>query len=297
MISLDFSKLRLMKPPSGTLDIDDVIYPCYASIKYDGFRTGVLNGRTYLNSLREVDNLHTRKMLEKHSKVLDKFDGELTVGNLTDATCFSQCQSAFGATDGEPDFTFWVFDRIDVGAFETRWLNFDKRKLPSFCKVVECELIRNRRQLDLYVKKRIAEGHEGVILRRPGSLYKFGRATFKTQEVLRIKPMETGEAVVTGFECEYLNTNAKEKDATGKSKRSAAQAGKVAKDTLGVLLGKCKKFGDIRVSGFTDDMADEIWRNKKKYMKAVFTYSYQGHGTVDKPRILKFKGFRSKSDL
>ena len=46
------SQFKPMKPPTGTLDIDTVVYPCWASIKYDGFRLAIKNGKTVSFELR-----------------------------------------------------------------------------------------------------------------------------------------------------------------------------------------------------------------------------------------------------
>lgn len=287
---------RPMKPPSGTLSLDDVKYPCYGSIKYDGFRVAIKDGKTVLNSLRELDNVHTRNMLTSVPELADH-DGELVILPLNDNKCFNRCQSAFRAAGGEPDFCFVVFDRVAEGSFEDRWVKFTKPNYPAWVMVDEPVLIENRGQLDAYVEKVLNDGHEGAILRRPEGQYLFKRATFKTQELLRIKPMETREAVIVDFECEYANTNAAETDNLGHTKRSSAKEGKVAKDTLGKLICDDDRFGRISISGFSDDLADEIWRNKDKYRGELATYAYQEIGSIDQPRLAKFKGIRALADM
>jgi DNA ligase-1 len=289
------SVFRPMKPPQGQLDLNSIQFPCYGSIKYDGFRLAVKNGKTVLNSLRELDNLYTRKLIEEAS--LEDHDGELVILPLNDNKCFNRCQSAFRAAGGEPDFRFVVFDRSVPGTFEERWVNWKKPKYPKWVMVDKPVLLENRQQLDAYVDKILADGHEGVILRRPDGQYITKRATFKSQEVLRIKPMETDEGTIVGFECEYANTNQAEQDNLGHTKRSSAKAGKVAKDTLGKLILNTRRWGEVKVSGFTDDFADEVWRNQAKYLGDLVTYSFQLVGSLDKPRLLKFKGIRARADM
>lgn len=289
---------KLMKPPSGTLDLDTIIYPKLASIKYDGYRVAVKFNRTWLNSLREVDNLHTRNLLMKYSHILDCYDGELTVGDITDPECFNNCQSAFSKVSGEPDFTFWVFDRLTEGTYEERFLDHDPDEcIPSFVKFVEQKSIDNRDQLNEYVQKVLEEKHEGVMLRDKNSYYKFGRATNKLQQILRIKPMETSEAIIIGFEPEYENTNEKTVDNHGNSKRSSHKDGKLQKDTLGKLLCLHPIFGKIKLSSFTQEMAYAIWTHQEYYLGKVAHFSYQAHGTIDKPRLPKFKGVRNEGDM
>lgn len=290
------SQFKPMKPPTGTLDIDTVVYPCWASIKYDGFRLAIKNGKTVLNSLRELDNLHVRTLLTSTPELADH-DGELVILPLNDNKCFNRCQSAFRAAKGEPEFHFVVFDRAVEGTFEDRWINYEKPNYPEWVLVDEPAWIENRGQLDLFVAETLEDGHEGVILRQGGAEYVFGRGTFKKQQLLRIKPMETAEGVVVGFECEYENTNEATVNALGRSKRSSAKEGLVPKETLGKFIVETEQWGRCQISGFSDDFADEVWQNKEKYLGELVTFAYQAIGSIDQPRIAKFKGMRSKSDM
>lgn len=287
---------RPMKPPTGVLNLDDVIFPCWASIKYDGFRVAIRDGKTVLNSLRELDNIHVRNLLTSVPE-LESHDGELVILPLNDNKCFNRCQSALRAAEGEPEFHFVAFDRINELTFEERWVHWEKPTYPDWVIVDTPVRIENREQLDTFIDEVLADNHEGVCIRQGSSRYKFGRATFKTQELLRVKPMETREARVVGFECEYANTNEADVDNLGYTKRSSAKSGKVPKDTLGKLICDDDRFGIIPISGFSDDLADEVWANKEKYMGEYVTYAYQEIGSIDKPRLAKFKGFRAKEDM
>ena len=293
---MDHSKFKPMKPPTGTLDINDVKYPCWGSIKYDGFRCSIVNNRTVLNSLRELDNLYTRAKLVSVSD-LELHDGELVMLPLTDNKCFARCQSAFRSADGEPDFRYVVFDVITEKTFEDRWINFEKPDYPEWVIVDTPVLIENRQQLDIYIAEIVGLGHEGIIIRQGKSKYKFGRATFKCQSVLRVKPMEDDEGVITGFICEYENTNEATVDLHGRTKRSHSKEGLIPKDTLGKLVVDHLTWGELMISGFTDEMADEIWKNKAKYLGELATFRYQKVGSLEAPRLAKFKGIRSKADM
>jgi DNA ligase-1 len=289
-------QFKPMKPPTGVLNLDDVKYPIYGSIKYDGFRVAIKGGKTVLNSLRELDNLHARALLTSIPELEDT-DGELVMLPLNDNKCFNRCQSAFRAAKGEPDFCFVVFDRINALTFEERWVNYTKPAYPAWVMVDVPVLLENREELDIFIDEVLADGHEGVCLRRPDSLYKFGRGGFKTQELLRVKPMETAEGVVVGFECEYENTNEATVNALGRSKRSSAKDGLVPKDTCGKLICDTERWGKVSISGFSDAMADEIWQNKDKFMGELATFNFQEIGSIDQPRLAKFKGFRARADM
>lgn len=287
---------RPMKPPTGTLDLNDVKYPCYASIKYDGFRVAIKDGKTVLNSLRELDNVHARNKLTSIPE-LEAHDGELVMLPLNDNKCFNRCQSAFRAAKGEPEFHFVVFDRINELTFEERWVSHTKSDYPDWVIVDTPVKIENREQLDMYVDEVLADNHEGVCLRQGDSLYVYGRATFTKQQLLRIKPMETAEGEIVDFECEYENTNEATVNALGRSKRSSAKDGKVAKDTLGKLICKTERWGLCKISGFSDDFADEVWQNKEKYRGELAHFNFQEIGSIDQPRLAKFKGIRARADM
>ena len=49
-------------------------------------------------------------------------------------------------------------------------------KLPPFAKIVEFVECKGKEHLQQYTESIIAKGGEGVVLREPGSLYKFGRS-------------------------------------------------------------------------------------------------------------------------
>lgn len=290
------STFKPMKPPTGVLNLDDVKFPIYGSIKYDGFRTAIKDGKTVLNSLRELDNLHTRNKLTSLPS-LEGYDGELVILPLNDNKCFNRCQSAFRAAKGEPAFHFVVFDKINELTFEERWVKAGHPEFPDWVIVDTPILLENREQLDQFVEEVLSDGHEGVCLRRPETKYKFGRGTFKEQQLLRIKPMETAEGEIIDFVCEFENTNEASINALGRSKRSSAKDGLVAKDTLGKFVCMTERWGKVMISGFSDEFADEVWQNKGKYLGQLATFNYQEIGSIDQPRLAKFKGIRARADM
>lgn len=288
---------RPMKPPTGVLNIDDLKYDnLWGSIKYDGFRTAIRGNRTVLNSLRELDNLHVRQMLTSIPE-LEGMDGELVVLPLNDNKCFNRCQSAFKAAKGEPEFCFVIFDRITNQTFEERWLKYDHPTYPDWVMIDRPIKIENRWQLDMFIEEALEDNHEGIILRQGDETYVFGRGTFKKQQLLRVKPMESAEGKIIGFECEYENTNEVKINALGRSKRSLSKEGLIPKNTLGKLICETERWGVVKISGFSDKFADEVWRNKEKYLGEFAHFNFQEIGSIDQPRLAKFKGIRAKVDM
>jgi DNA ligase 1 len=287
-----------MKPMSGTkADLDKLVYPVYASVKGDGIRVNVYEGLCRTKSLKPLPNIYTRTLLESHP-VLEGLEAEITtVSNLADPESFNKATSAFMRHKGEPPIHMWVFDIINEHPFTLRYGRLQRLKLPSFAQVLPQSLLHNREEVNRYVSWALDQGYEGVMLRHHDSLYKFGKATISGGQLLKVKPMEDAEGVLVGFEEGMINTNEKQTNELGRSKRSSAKAGLIPSGMVGTLLVEHAAWNIVRVSGIKDDLALDMFRNFDKYCGLLVTFKYQAHGTLDAPRIAKFKGFRSPDDM
>jgi DNA ligase-1 len=239
-----------------------------------------------------------RKQLE--AILPDGIDGE-----VMSSGSFQDIQSKIMSFDGEPDFTFHAFDYVqdslDV-SYENRLKsleNWYSSIADSRIKLVPSVLIENQEELLKIEEKYLSMGYEGVMIRCPKGRYKCGRSTLREQILLKLKRFKDDEAEVIGFEERFKNTNEKEKDELGLSKRSSKKDGLVASDTLGALVVKNIKTGQVFNigSGFDDDLRKEIWTNKEKYLNKIIKYKYQELGMLDLPRFPVFIGFRSELDL
>ena len=289
-----------MKPMKGTkADLDRLVYPVCGSIKGDGIRVNVYEGRCRTKSLKPLPNIHTRNLLESFS-ILEGLEAELTsTDDLADPEGFNKATSAFMRHKGEPELHMWVFDIINEDPFYKRYntLLGLRKHLPKFVTILDQHLLRDREEVDKYVAWVLRRGYEGVMLRHHDSLYKFGQSTITKGELLKVKPFEDDEAVVVGLEEGTINTNEKVVNELGRSKRSSSKAGLVPSGLIGTILGEHPKWGILRISGFKDDLATDMFNNPSKYLNRLVTFKYQAHGTMDSPRLPKFKGFRSPDDM
>jgi len=287
-----------MKPMLGTTaDLDKLVYPVYGSVKGDGIRVNIYDGRCRTRSLKPLPNIHTRTLLESHP-VLEGLEAEITtVEDLADPESFNKATSAFMRHKEVPDLFMWIFDVINGDPFSKRYDYLCDLKLPSFAKILEQTLLNNREEVNEYVESKIELGYEGVILRHHDSLYKFGRATVTGGQLLKVKPMEDAEGVLIGFEEGTINTNEKQTNELGRSKRSSSKVGLVPSGLVGTLLVQHPLWGVVRVSGLKDDLATNMFHHFDEYRGLLATFRYQAHGTLDAPRIAKFKGFRSPDDM
>jgi DNA ligase-1 len=143
----------------------------------------------------------------------------------------------------------------------------------------------------------LEQGHEGLILRDPAAPYKFGRASLKSEALLKLKPWRDADACIVGRNEEFENTNEKVKSELGFSKRSSALAGKVGKSRLGNLICKSPGFADAFEigTGFTEQDRIDLWG--QDLIGRWVKFKYADTGGYDKPRHAVFLGFRAEEDM
>jgi DNA ligase-1 len=292
-----------MKPMLATkVDLEKLRFPCYVSPKLDGIRCVIHNGVPLTRSLKEIPNKYIRNMLKQHAAQLEGFDGELVVGNHRSPSCFNTTSSAVMRFDGEPDFKFMVFDVIGEGGWYDRWVKrhmLDINGDPHFVEYVEQVEVRNLEELNVLEELFTSEGYEGIMLRNPDGLYKFGRSTMREQYLMKLKRFEDFEARVVGFEEKMYNENELETDNLGHAKRSSKASGMVPAGVLGALICRSPLYADtFNVgSGFDDMTRRAIWLNKDKYLGLAAKIKHQPSGAKDKPRFPTFIGWRSAEDI
>lgn len=286
-------------------DISKLRYPLLATPKLDGIRILKVNGKILTRTFKPLPNNYTRTKLEKI--LPDGIDGELMLAD-SEAT-YNEIQSAFMTIEGEPRFKYHAFDYVKGKLTQTyfwrvtsleEWYH-DIGSKYTCIGVLNNLWLKGEEELLYFEKLFLEAGYEGVMLRSPDSPYKCGRSTFNEHILLKLKRFEDAEAKIVGFVQKMKNTNAKEKDNFGNTKRSHKKAGKVAADTLGALVVedlKTKVEFEIGTGiGLDDKLKKLIWDNPDNYVGKIVKYRYQEIGTKDKPRCPSFQGFRSKLDI
>ena len=293
-----------MKPPSGSLedtDLSKLRFPLIASPKLDGLRASVQNGQLLSSTLKLIPNLYLQKKFGKPE--FEGLDGELIEGE-PNTDPFNRTTSACMSIDGEPDgVRLWVFDKFMTDT------DYEHRLLEALGQVVlygdvaanPFTIVNNLAGLRKFEAECIAEGYEGMMMRKPTGLYKQGRSTMSDQGLLRRKPFSDGEAVILGAVEAQENTNEATKNELGRTKRSSAKAGKVGKGTLGkynvvgLTVFPGVKF-DITAWG---DMAQrqEQWDVRDSLVGKILKFKYQKYGSKDAPRLPIPLGFRDAMDI
>lgn len=119
-------------------------------------------------------------------------DGEL----WEDRGMFQQTVGRVRAHSGDwSSIKFMVFDVVDESICEKRMNILDNIKLPEHCQVVRQVLCEGNDHLDEFESQVLGAGGEGVMIRRPKSLYDHRRSP----DLLKVKSFQSDEAVVIGY--------------------------------------------------------------------------------------------------
>lgn len=289
-----------------TEDFDRIVFPVYASRKLDGFRC-LLADRALSSRLAPFRNPFVQSELKGLFKGSHPMlDGEIVVGKRRGKGVLQRTSSGLTNGAGRPDFTLWAFDTPQVGyGFRDR-MQLTQQIINDLghprIRFLKQRLIGSLSELEEYIEESLELEYEGVIIKSPHGPYKEGKATLREGYQLKIKPFEDAEGRIKGWFEERQNTNEAVKDATGKSKRSSAQAGKIGKGRLGgFILEDCKTKVEVRVGGgFTEKQRIELWKIKEQCRGKLVKYKKQKMGEKDKPRhpnFVEFIDFRPDWDF
>lgn len=278
-------------------DLDQVRFPIFGSPKLDGIRAAVVGSKLLSRTLKEIPSRHIFNMLSKPE--YEGLDGELIVGSPTSQSCYRDTVSMVMADNKVFSYTYYVFDKWDSPSpFSSRRLDVIPVATHDYMERVQHVQLDTREQLDAYEAEQVALGYEGIMLADPNARYKFGRATTKGGELLKVKRFTDAEAEVIGIEEEMFNGNEAEKNELGRTKRSTAAAGLVGKGTMGALIVRDVVTGvEFNIgTGFT--ALDRKWwwnevdGNVSPAMNRIIKYKSFPIGVKDKPRHPVYLGLR-----
>ena len=287
-----------MKPfrPMLASPFDEALlkFPVLASPKLDGVRAIVRDGVVLSRALKPIPN----KWVQQRFSHLEHFDGELIVGASNHPDVLRTTTSGVMRVEGEPDVSFHVFDHVENHArlYTVRYDLLEEDTEINVFVVPQHELM-NTFELNAFEHEVLAEGFEGVMLRRPDAPYKFGRSTAREGYLLKVKRFHDAEFEIVGFEEEMFNANEATTSELGRTKRSSHKANKVPKGRLGALV---LKYGDTTFNcgtGFNDAERENIWAERERYLGQFAKIKYFAHGIKDVPKLPSFLGIRDVRDM
>lgn len=287
------------------VDLSTLRYPLLISPKLDGVRCIVWEGVAYSRNAKPIRNRFVQKWASNHHNL----DGELIVGSPTNPHCLNNTQSGVMSFDGEPDFTFWLFDCIDAPEwpadesgrvllrreFQERLAHVQSELSGEFR--IECvphAQILGLSGLQYYEEKYLSEGYEGVMLRDPNGPYKHGRSTLREGYLMKLKRFQDGEAIVVGLEEGHVNENELTRDELGRAKRTRHSENLVPNGMVGTILVHDERWGDLRVSPGTMSHQNRVhfWQNQHLLVGKSIHWRSFGYGVKDKPRFPRYYGIR-----
>lgn len=296
-----------------------LLFPLGLSFKIDGFRCMAYDGRANSSSAKEFPNRYTHNVFVKAAAILEGLDGELCAGEPNDKNLMQQCTSAFNSIEGEPDFTWWVFDDFSdlTLDFEQRYANYQRRVeegndqleamgLPRFLRAVEYRMIHNQEEYDAMQQEASDLRYEGLYGKSWKGKYKHGRGTPVQGICWKDKPWTDEEGQIVGFVEMEENTNEAFVDELGRTKRSTHQEGLVGKGMLGSYIVENPKYKDangknipFRVScgSMTMEERENRWNSRDNELGDFITYKFFDFGIVDVPRSAIYKCHRPHFDL
>lgn len=286
---------------------DQLRFPLLVSPKLDGIRATYWGGQLYSRSLKLIPNLHIQAKA-KQARLPAAFDGELVVGDPWGEGVFNRTTSGVMSIQGEPSFTWWVFDYVpdadkDSHMFQGRYnrLATNTSAIQAFnpwIKVLEHRLVHNVEELIAAEQHCLDQGFEGLMARDPYGPYKHGRSTAKEGWLMKIKRFADAEALVIGFEEEMQNTNEATTNELGHTQRSTHAAGMVGKGRLGNLVCKTPEGVEFSLGGgFTAEQRAQLWAIRDTLIGRLAKYKHFPIGIKDKPRFPVWIGFRDVRDM
>ena len=286
-------------------EFENLAYPLLASPKLDGVRATNKSGVLVSRTMTAIPNRYTQEQYK--TLCWHGFDGELIVGEPNHPNCMQTTMSGVMTRDGEPDVTWYVFDRWDI---DKPYMHRARAAKESIQEAglenivwLPQTLIRTVEELYAYEDARVQEGYEGVILRAPSGPYKQNRSTLKEGLMLKVKRFLDSEAEIVGAYELMHNNNEATTDVRGYTKRSTHAANKEAAGILGGFNVRDIYSGvefDLG-TGYTFEQRKNLWEawlKNPNYLKGkLCKYKHFPVGVVDKPRHPIFLGFRDRRDV
>lgn len=325
-----------MKTVNNPMDFTDVEFPCVASIKFDGVYMLNLLSQALGRSLKKVKNEYITDLLSR--EVFSGFCGEVCHGDMSQDEELrlnrqDLCRTTTSHTGAikKIDWPFvWVlFDFIGDGSEEyckkpywERMVDMAKiveaegtpMAVHEFCGFVyyqyniggvtvifpEAKEVFDAETLESLYEASCEAGYEGIVVRSVNGIYKWGRCTVKSQEMVRFKPSDDSEIIITKFEPMYQNNNEAKINELGRTERSSHKENKVQLEAVGAIHGVDINTGALVKIGagkMTHEEREGVWKHRDEYLGGLAKYRFMATGIKDKPRHPRFISWRLVEDV
>jgi len=315
---------KVMKAPNEQCKFTrwSICYPMMASVKFDGFRCVVSRAGFHSSSVKPQANImlphHFRELSEVCINERVVFDGELYSPSMT----FNELSGRLRRrADSLPaDLKFHCFDSVA----EQGWVRYSCRESADKrwdryaallsgvdnAVVIPQRLVQTAVEAEAMFKDMIAAGEEGIMLRRPNSPYKHGRATLDEGYLYKFKEWVTTDAKIVGFKrgtrmSKEYERSRRTRDVVGDMERTTAKSTRVETDEIGsfqveIIDGQHYPMGTkcyvTLAKGFYPKEPVPRWKDRDKWLYRHVEIRFQKHGSKDKPRMGAIKRWRKDLD-
>lgn len=284
-------------------DIAKLRFPLIAQPKIDGVRGLVINNQLRTRELKPFAN---RALMENLSRpAFNGFDFEIACGTAHAAhpDLCRMTTSQVNTIAGSGIVSIHVFDDFSYPnlPYETRYKALGERLgnnihlvNPSvMIYMMPSKIVESHDEILAFEEHVLLLGYEGIILRDPKSLYKFGRATARENSFLRIKRFVDDEAICTNIIEAQMNLNEARLSETGYLVRSSHVENKIGKSMVGAIeLEKNGKRFLIGPGNMSEHDRIRFWQNPHLIIGKPVTFKHFPHGRKDAPRLATFKHIR-----
>jgi DNA ligase-1 len=302
-----------IRPMKGVL-VDDkncssITFPKWASYKLDGIRAVIDKGISISNSGISLPSVWVQELSQKMPHGLD---GEWIYGDPVAHDVYSQTFSAVMTRKWPRGMEkhmlkFYAFEQVSLtGTFmenhEAAIMNTHPVDHPWIV-IMDQLVVSSLEEMDSLYQTSVTAGYEGLVLRRPTSKYKQGRATLKENSHFKLKPFgkDTKEAVIVGVYPMMTNLNEATTNAFGLTERSTHKENKTVLEVLGGFVVKDVETGvEFRIGGgkgLTMDLRTRLWKKRADLFGRMVRYTSMTYGVKDAPRHPQYRGFRDPIDM
>lgn len=291
----------MLKPMlAAPADLTRIKFPVICSPKLDGIRATIQGGKVLSRSLKPIPNRYIQECLGREE--LNGLDGELIVGLPYGEGVFARSTSGVMSQDGEPDFTYYVFDMCDLNyIYETRYGLLNRGCDDIAFTVLTSTWIYTAYDLSVYEDECVEKGYEGIIIRDPQAFYKHGRSTVREGGMLKLKRFSDSEAVIISMDELMHNENEATTNELGRTARASNKENLVPWNTMGAL--RCRDMSSMVEfsigTGFSAAERKWFWEHRMDFIHSatIVKYGFLDYGVKELPRHPKYLGLRDKEDM
>lgn len=273
--------------------------PLFMSAKLDGIRALATGTELLSRSLKPIP---CKAVVDLFKEYKD-YDGELIYGEPNGENVYNETFSGVMTIEGTGEnVRFFVFDHVAVPADEyIQRMSRIQAHTDKRVYMVPQKLVKTFDEVLELEEQLLQQGFEGAMLRRPKAPYKFGRATAKSLDLMKVKREEDTEGLILSVYEAMQNNNEAFTNELGQTDRSSHAENKEGKGMCGGFVLKLADGTVTKVSAgrFNHKERIVIWNHRDILVsKSTFIkFRHFPYGRIEKPRQGRALGFRDPIDM